>query len=50
MLWLVFGVSIVAILIIVSLCKTASISDEQYDDMYQSICGGDNDGNNQDLQ
>lgn len=47
MLWIILGVAvIVAVLITVSLCKTAGLADEHNDNAYQAIYRGDGDGYN----
>ena len=46
MWWIASVLAIIAILIIVSLCRIASISDRQDERMYQEMYRSDKDGNN----
>ena len=45
MLWVVV-ICVGVFLVVMSLCKVSGISDEQNDNMYQTMYRGDNDGDN----
>ena len=46
MWWIILSIVIGTALIIMSLCKTASISDRDAENIYQATHRGDNDGDN----